>query len=67
MKWAQNQKSELNVTHKKDVLSLRETGVSQRTAQQFGVATSTVGNVNKNRNMILKAWEENCTKKGYKN
>jgi hypothetical protein len=61
-------KSELNVTHKKAVLSLRETDVSQRTtAQQFGVATSTVGNVNKNRNMILKAWEENCTKKGYKN
>jgi hypothetical protein len=26
----------------------------------FGVAESTVGNVNKNRAAILKVWEENC-------
>lgn len=60
-------KNELNVKHKKDVLNLRGTDVSQRTAQQCGVATSTVGNVNKNRNMTLKAWEENCTKNRYEN
>jgi hypothetical protein len=28
---------------------------------QFGVAKSTVGNINKNRGAILKAWEENCS------
>jgi hypothetical protein len=27
---------------------------------QFGVAKSTIGNIGKNREAILKAWEENC-------
>jgi hypothetical protein len=35
--------------------------VSQRTiAVQFGVTKSTVGNINKNRDAILKSWEETC-------
>jgi hypothetical protein len=41
------------------VLDLIDKGVSQRTTVvQFGVAKSTVGNINKNRGTILKAWEE---------
>jgi hypothetical protein len=27
---------------------------------QFGVAKSTIGNIDRNRNAILKDWEENC-------
>jgi hypothetical protein len=30
---------------------------------QFGVANSTVGNINKNRGAILKAWEETSNNK----
>jgi hypothetical protein len=28
---------------------------------QFGVAKSAVGNINKNRDAILKSWDENCS------
>jgi transcriptional regulator with XRE-family HTH domain len=42
------------------VLNLIAKGVSQRAiAVQFGVAKSTIGNIDKNREAILKAWEEN--------
>jgi hypothetical protein len=61
-------KNKLNVKHKEEVLNLRNIGVGQRTiAQQCGEATPMVRNVNKNRNMTLKASEENCTKKGFEN
>ena len=33
----------------------------QTTVVQFGVAKSTVGNINKNRGATLKAWEETST------
>jgi IS30 family transposase len=47
---------------KKEVLDLIDKGVSQRAiAVQFGVAKSTVGNIKKNRDSIMKAWEENCS------
>jgi len=43
------------------VLDLIAKGVGQRAiAVQFGVAKSTIGNIGKNREAILKAWEENC-------
>jgi hypothetical protein len=35
----------------------------QITEVQFGVAKSTVGNINKNRGTILKAWEETSSNK----
>jgi IS30 family transposase len=54
--------NELNMEKKKEVLDLIDKGVSQRTiAVQFGVAKSTVGNINKNRSAKLKAWGENCS------
>jgi transposase len=47
---------------KKKLLDLIGKGVSQRTiALQFGVAKSTVENINKNREAMLKSWEENCS------
>jgi hypothetical protein len=51
--------NELNI--KKNVLDLVDKGVSKPTAVQFGVAKSTVGNINKNRDAILKSLEENCS------
>jgi DNA invertase Pin-like site-specific DNA recombinase len=52
----------LNMEKKKEVLDLIDKGVSERTiAVHFGVVKSTVGNINKNRGAILKAWEENCS------
>jgi hypothetical protein len=42
------------------VLCLIAKGVGQQAiAVQFGVAKSTAGNIGKNREAILKAWEEN--------
>jgi hypothetical protein len=42
-------------------LGLIAKSVGQRAiAVQFGVAKSTIGNVGKNRDAVLKAWEENC-------
>jgi DNA invertase Pin-like site-specific DNA recombinase len=42
------------------VLDLIAKGVGQRAiAVQFGVAKSTIGNISKNKEAILKAWEEN--------
>jgi hypothetical protein len=35
----------------------------QTTEVQFGVAKSTVGNINKNRGTIVQAWEENSSNK----
>jgi hypothetical protein len=53
---------ELNMENKKDVLDLIDNGVSQPTiAAQFGVAKSTVGNINKNTDAILKASKEHCS------
>jgi hypothetical protein len=43
------------------VLDLIAKGVGQRSiAVQFAVAKSTIGNISKNRETILKVWEENC-------
>jgi DNA invertase Pin-like site-specific DNA recombinase len=48
--------NEVNMEKKKEVLDLIDKGVSERTiAVQFGVAKSTVGNINKNRDAVLKA------------
>jgi hypothetical protein len=45
---------------------LIDTDDSQKTtAQQFAEAMSSVWNVNKNMNMILKAWKENWSIKRY--
>jgi hypothetical protein len=41
---------------------LIDKGINQRAiAVQFGVARSTIGNINKNRDAILKSCEENCS------
>jgi hypothetical protein len=41
---------------------LIDKGVSHRTtAVQFGVAKSTIGNINKNRDAIMQSWEQNCS------
>jgi hypothetical protein len=54
--------NELSIEHKKEVWNLIDKGVNQLTnAVQSGVAKSTVGNINKNRDVILKAWQENCS------
>jgi hypothetical protein len=45
-----------------------EKGVSQQTiAEQCGVAKPRIGNIKKKRNMILKAWKENCSTKRKQN
>jgi hypothetical protein len=62
MSFKRKRLNELNIDKKKEVLYLLDKVVSQRTvAVHFGVAKSTVGNINKNRGAILKAWEENCS------
>jgi hypothetical protein len=48
--------NELNIEKKLDFI---DRGVSEPTAVQFSVAKSTVGNIKKNRNAILKSWEGN--------
>jgi len=46
------------------VLDLTDKYLCQQTTEvQFGVAKSTVGNINKNRGAILKAWEETSSNK----
>jgi DNA invertase Pin-like site-specific DNA recombinase len=51
----------LIIEKKKEVLDLIAKGVSQQAITvQFGVAKSTIGNIYKNREAILKIWEENC-------
>jgi IS30 family transposase len=53
--------NELTIEKKKEALGLIAKGVCQRAiAVQFGVAKSTIGSIGKNRETILKAWEENC-------
>jgi DNA invertase Pin-like site-specific DNA recombinase len=52
----------------KEVLDLIAKGVGQRAIRvKFGVAKSTIGNIGKNREAILKAWEENCDSERRKN
>jgi hypothetical protein len=54
--------NEFHIKNKRKVLGLIGKDVSQRTfAMQFGVAKSTTGNINKNRDAILKFWKENCS------
>jgi len=46
------------------VLELIDKYLCQQTTEvQFGVAKSTVGNINKNRGAILRAWEETSNNK----
>jgi DNA-binding XRE family transcriptional regulator len=62
-----SKRNKLIIENKKS-FRLIDKDVSQRTmAVQFGVAKSTVGNINKNRDVILKSWEENCSVKGNEN
>jgi hypothetical protein len=62
MHWAQNRRKLSHIDHKKNALFVVDENVSQETfAQQFYMAKS-VGNINKNRNMIFKAWENCCSK-----
>jgi FixJ family two-component response regulator len=52
--------NELTIEKKKEVLDLIAKGVGQRAiAVQSGAAKSTTGNIDKIREAILKAWEEN--------
>lgn len=54
----------MNTEKKKEVLDLINKHVCQQTTEvQFGVAKSTVGNINKNRGAIIKAWEETSSNK----
>jgi hypothetical protein len=56
--------NELCIEYKKEVLDLIDKSVSQQTiAEQCGVAKPTIGNINRSRNMTLKAWKENCSNK----
>jgi ribosomal protein L35 len=56
--------NELYIKHTKDVLHLTDNVVTERAiAQRFSVTKSVVGNIKTNRNMIMKAWQENCSSK----
>jgi len=50
------------------VLDLIDKYLCQQTTEvQFGVSKSTVGNINKNRGTILRAWEETSNNKRKQN